>query len=1840
MKKKISICIFTYNDGLYINDTINSIYSQTNPECEIIVVDDGSTDNTKGILSRYKDVKYIYQKNSGAPSARNRCIDAASGEYILWIGGDDILFPGIIDTYLKLLRLKKQFNFFYGNYVQFGKKNAYRPFSNYKDKNIFIGAYLINGNKIPDGGSLIKKDLYELVGRYDTNFYRCNDFEFWTRAIKYIKFYHINKTTYGWRTHDFNMTYRNPDRSYECEAISRLFERYTRDVLFPQFNWKNIKLAEAQTQILLGQSFLYWGDYIRGLQHLETSLKFYETPKAYQLLAKIFKLSKKNILYKKLISKAESIKLNGGDGSNFSWQTHGQRYSMPYQPTELPPQHFEHFPGFAPILPISKSDRLALESTLKLVVSNSCNHYSSNNDLKHKILFVCHDFPPYRFAGAQMYALNLAQAINQSGKGHVEILYPVFRDPENTNYSIKSKDYNGVTVHELSKPKVGEMEKVYDEKAAQAFEFFLGQHHFDIVHFHGLGQLSFALPHVARRRNIPTVLTLHDYWFLCDRWHMIRRDQIICSGPESVEKCTRCHIVDNDLAASTDVEKLVLRYQQARKDIALKTFQTFDLIQAPSNYLQKKFEQFGFPGVQVFPLGLVAHPPISLDKPQKETLTFGYVGQLIRRKGINFLLDAFKEIPGDNRLLIWGDHDIPQPYQMRIREMAKRDPRVHLMGKYNPTQLPTIFSKIDVAVIPSLMENYPITALEALYYKTPVIASRTGGIPEIVIHRENGLLFEAGSISELKKALAEIITNPDLITTFREQIKPVKTIEDDANEIINAYRALNTTQANPSNEEYSSKHPLTVQFYVYKNVHWPMFESLFEYLRVRNDVREIVICLPNLPNLTSSGTNHHLVEKILNLGARIVTDPRKANADMTFIADTIAGKIHGCGRIVNVGHGTISKGYYFTESVWTERENWVDLLCVPGEYARERMSAILKTKVVATGMPKLDPVFSGHHTKSALCSALGLNPSKKIVLYAPTFNLNLSSVFAFADSFHRLDSPERYVLIKLHGSTLPNLIEQYRRIAKNSRQIIFIEDNNIAPYIGGADIMISDVSSAFMEFMALNKPVILYDNPGWGTYHGFDPENIEYAWRDLGTRINSFEELPPLLDRLMVQSDGKELIRQKYAAQLFADRTGHACENVWQETLRLTQTPAGNPLPVFSVVIHVEQGAHILLRSLIHDLQFYSVMPVELILVAEEGSLPEGFVNPLAQFNEFVHIKLVDAPRNTAAEEAVALGVNASSGDFICVLRDDVALFKNFDYMLYKTFAAHPEIASLTGLTNLPLPEINSNRYLANERSESPDCLAYRFINQFKGTEIAPLGDQPSFPPLVVFRKESINLSTCDPLPALQSLIDQGKAAICLSLFYLSLDSAFRESLLKVWRIRESLNAQDRLKIMSDIVSHISCPDMSEVMVRDAIKLALPKSQYRQGIANSLHTRYYDTEHKAWLISILDTNDPWAKSLQADCRTINALKTATQNHGSVMQGQNKPRFMFYFFKNVHIPILLPLYHALKAQGADVEIGFSYLPPSPQIRAGLLPDEVRVIEQAGVPIYATPQEFRPDLTFIADSVYPWVEGCGKLVHVGHGVLSKGQYYTDTPTARREEFADMVCVPGKHHQAIMRRIISKPVVATGMCKLDDLFSGKISRASVIKQFGLPDDYRYVLFAPTFNDELSAIPFVQDRIGQVLPDDKTLLIIKLHPSTKPEYKEMYRALPNTNKRVIFADELDITPFLALCDVMISDVSSAMMEFAALDKPVVLFNNPNWASYQNYNPADIEFQWRDIGIQVADLDEMKEAVSRYLEDPILHADKRKKYTDLLFANKRDGNAAQRIVKLALSLLEAEQKR
>jgi len=91
-KPLVSIIITSYNYGRYLADAIESAQRQTFPNIEIIVVDDGSTDNTRDVAERYP-VRYIFQKNRGAAAAKNRGIKCSHGEFFRYLDADDKLAP-------------------------------------------------------------------------------------------------------------------------------------------------------------------------------------------------------------------------------------------------------------------------------------------------------------------------------------------------------------------------------------------------------------------------------------------------------------------------------------------------------------------------------------------------------------------------------------------------------------------------------------------------------------------------------------------------------------------------------------------------------------------------------------------------------------------------------------------------------------------------------------------------------------------------------------------------------------------------------------------------------------------------------------------------------------------------------------------------------------------------------------------------------------------------------------------------------------------------------------------------------------------------------------------------------------------------------------------------------------------------------------------------------------------------------------------------------------------------------------------------------------------------------------------------------------------------------------------------------------------------------------------------------------------------------------------------------------------------------------------------------------------------------------------------------------------
>ena len=107
MNSLVSAIIPTYNSVNYISEAINSVLNQTYKNCEIIVVDDGSTDNTRKTVENYirkypHKIKYFYQENKGPSAARNKGIKEARGNYIAFLDSDDLWLPDKLEKQISL----------------------------------------------------------------------------------------------------------------------------------------------------------------------------------------------------------------------------------------------------------------------------------------------------------------------------------------------------------------------------------------------------------------------------------------------------------------------------------------------------------------------------------------------------------------------------------------------------------------------------------------------------------------------------------------------------------------------------------------------------------------------------------------------------------------------------------------------------------------------------------------------------------------------------------------------------------------------------------------------------------------------------------------------------------------------------------------------------------------------------------------------------------------------------------------------------------------------------------------------------------------------------------------------------------------------------------------------------------------------------------------------------------------------------------------------------------------------------------------------------------------------------------------------------------------------------------------------------------------------------------------------------------------------------------------------------------------------------------------------------------------------------------------------------------
>ena len=206
---QISVVIPAYNAARWIAETVESVLAQTFQDFEIIVVDDGSTDETAAAVARFKRVKCLYQVNGGLSSARNTGIRAAMGEYIAFVDADDLWLHDKLDAQMALLK-QTGLAWVYSDAYAFDSETRSPLFVFSKMRNQHDGDVLqslLLEDFIPMPTPILKRHVFDEVGFFteDTTLHSAEDWDMWLRTAARYPVGFVKRPLAMYRVHPTSM---------------------------------------------------------------------------------------------------------------------------------------------------------------------------------------------------------------------------------------------------------------------------------------------------------------------------------------------------------------------------------------------------------------------------------------------------------------------------------------------------------------------------------------------------------------------------------------------------------------------------------------------------------------------------------------------------------------------------------------------------------------------------------------------------------------------------------------------------------------------------------------------------------------------------------------------------------------------------------------------------------------------------------------------------------------------------------------------------------------------------------------------------------------------------------------------------------------------------------------------------------------------------------------------------------------------------------------------------------------------------------------------------------------------------------------------------------------------------------------------------------------------------------------------------------------------------------------------------------------------------------------------------------------------------------------------------
>ncbi len=251
----VTVVIPCYNQAHFLGEAVESVLAQTHPHLEIVVVDDGSTDDTSGVAARYPGVRLVRQENRGLSAARNSGLARGRGEYVVFLDADDRLLPEALEVGVRELEAHPECAFAFSEWVEIDEHGveilqAPTTFPEGVISQLEAARWFIRHNTIVPPAIVLRRAACEAVGPFFDPKWQYFDWELWVRLAARFPIYYLARQDNDFRRHSAAFTYseREPPQQL-LDMFDHLEETLAREV--DGFELSRIERARIRSQILL-----------------------------------------------------------------------------------------------------------------------------------------------------------------------------------------------------------------------------------------------------------------------------------------------------------------------------------------------------------------------------------------------------------------------------------------------------------------------------------------------------------------------------------------------------------------------------------------------------------------------------------------------------------------------------------------------------------------------------------------------------------------------------------------------------------------------------------------------------------------------------------------------------------------------------------------------------------------------------------------------------------------------------------------------------------------------------------------------------------------------------------------------------------------------------------------------------------------------------------------------------------------------------------------------------------------------------------------------------------------------------------------------------------------------------------------------------------------------------------------------------------------------------------------------------------------------------------------------------------------------------------------------------